>query len=71
MLLALENEKIQLEEKLETEIEDSERQQIEGRIGEILSDLEIHSIGLPEPSSKAEQELRRSERERRPTEKNA
>lgn len=65
ILEALEDEKAQLEEKLETELEDEERQELEIRIGEIYADLEIHKIGLLQPSS----QVRRSERQRQPTEK--
>lgn len=67
--LALEDEKTQLEEKLETDIETSERQRIEECIAEIWSDLEIYKIGLEEPSAQAGQKVRRSEREKHPTEK--
>ncbi|MEQ2245492.1 hypothetical protein ILYODFUR_028657 [Ilyodon furcidens] len=69
ILLALEEEKAQLENKLETDLEESERQEVEIRIGEIQADLEIHKIRLPKPSSQAEIEVRRSERHRQPTEK--
>lgn len=67
IIMSLEDEKAQLEERLNTEMEDSERQKIEDRIGNIHADLEIKRVMLKEPSS--EPELRRSERERRPTEK--
>lgn len=63
---ALEVERSQLEEKLQTELEDSERQTIEERIAEIHADLEIQRVGLANPSS---QGVRRSEREKHPTEK--
>ena len=69
VLQALENEKTELEKKLETELEISEKEIIEGRLAEIDNDLKIHRIGLPEPSSDAEQAVRRSEREKHPTEK--
>lgn len=35
ILIALEDEKAQLEKKLETELEDAEREEVEARIGEI------------------------------------
>ena len=69
VLQALENEKTELEKKLETELEISEKEIIEERLAEIDNDLKIHRIGLPEPSSDAEQAVRRSEREKHPTEK--
>ncbi|XP_048846374.1 uncharacterized protein LOC125717469 [Brienomyrus brachyistius] len=66
---ALEDERAELEEKLETEFETSERQKIEERIGEIHADIEIQRVGILKSSSQNEQEVRRSEREKRPTEK--
>nr|XP_029136981.1 ELKS/Rab6-interacting/CAST family member 1-like [Labrus bergylta] len=69
VLAALEYEKAQLQEQLETELEDSERQEIETRVGEICADLEIQKIGLFQPPSQVETEVRRSEREKHPTEK--
>ncbi|XP_063740237.1 uncharacterized protein LOC134864868 [Eleginops maclovinus] len=65
---ALVKEKTDLEAKLNTELEESERQGIEERIAEINADLQIHNIGL-EPTLQSEQQLRRSEREKHPTEK--
>ena len=44
---ALKLEKAQLEERLNSELEDSEKEQVEARIGEICADLEIHKIGIP------------------------
>lgn len=69
IILALEEEKAQLEERLETEMEDSEKEKIEERIGELYADLEIQRVVLQKSSSQVEQEVRRSERVRRPTEK--
>lgn len=70
VLAALKDEKAQLEKSLETELNDSKREEIEAQIGEICADLEIHKIGLEESSSsQVEPQVRRSERERRPTEK--
>lgn len=69
ILIALEDEKAQLEKKLETELEDAEREEVEARIGEIYGDLEIHKIGLPQPSSKPDAEVRRTDRQRQLTEK--
>ncbi|CAI5660438.1 unnamed protein product [Oreochromis niloticus] len=69
ILIALEEEKAQLEKKLETELEDVEREEIEARIGEIHGDLEIHKIGLPQPSFKPDAEVRRTDRQRQLTEK--
>nr|XP_015830265.2 uncharacterized protein LOC107395402 [Nothobranchius furzeri] len=69
VLVALEFEKLHLEKKLETEVEDAEREEVEIRLGEIYADLEIHKIGLTQPSSQPETEVRRSERQRKLTEK--
>lgn len=69
VLVALEEEKEQLEEKLETVLKDAEREEIEKRLGEIQADLEIHKIGLHQPSSQPETGVRRSERPRQLTEK--
>lgn len=55
-----EDERLQLEKKLETELEDSERQEIEIHICEIYADLDIHKIGI---LSEVVTELRRSERD--------
>ncbi len=66
---ALEDEKAQLEGKLEAEIDASERQKYESRLAEINADLEVNKARLQESSLQVEQEVRRSERERRPTEK--
>ncbi len=66
---ALEDEKAQLQGKLEAEIDVSERQKYESRLAEINADLEINKARLQESSLQVEQEVRRSERERRPTEK--
>lgn len=71
IIIALEDEKAQLEKKLETELEDAEREEVEARIGEIHADLEIHKIGLPQPSSKPDAEVRRTDRQRQLTGKNA
>lgn len=43
VLATLEDEKAQLEEKLETELEDSKREEIKTRIGVIWADLEIRT----------------------------
>ncbi len=66
---ALEDEKAQLEGKLEAEIDASERQKYESRLAEINADLEVNKARLQESSLQVEQEVRRSERERCPTEK--
>ncbi|XP_052430381.1 uncharacterized protein LOC127971416 [Carassius gibelio] len=69
VIQALEDEKAQLEGKLETEIDVSERQKYEERLAEINADLQANKTKLQGSSSQVEQEVRRSERERRPTEK--
>lgn len=69
VIKALEDEKALLLEKLDAESEDLVKQEIEDRIAEIYADLEIHRVGLQEPPSQAEKEVRRSVRVRRPTEK--
>ncbi|KAL1268410.1 hypothetical protein QQF64_033773 [Cirrhinus molitorella] len=68
VIQALEDEKAQLKRKLETETDASNRQKYEERLAEIIADLEANKMRLQE-SSQVEQEVRRSERERRPTEK--
>lgn len=69
VLQALENEKTELQKELETELETSEKQRIEERLAEINKGLQIHRIGLQEPTPGTEQAVRRSEREKHPTEK--
>ena len=69
VIQALEDEKTELETKLETEIEESEREQTEQRIADINADLKIHKIKSQKPASETEQAVRRSEREKHPTEK--
>ena len=66
----LEEEKAQLEDKLQSEehMDENEIKEIEDRIGEILGDIEIKKAGLISEET-VEQALRRSERERYPTEK--
>ena len=59
----LEEERAQLEERLESELEDTEIVEIENRIGEIHAQLEIKKLDLIKP------QLRRSERLKHPTEK--
>ncbi|XP_023806193.1 uncharacterized protein LOC105356638 [Oryzias latipes] len=66
---ALQSEKTQLEEKLNSVyLDESEKEQIEVRIGEICADLEIHKIEI-QPGSHADPQVRRSEREKRLTER--
>lgn len=69
VIQALEEEKAQLEGKLETEIDASDRERYEERLAEINVDLEVNKMKFQETSSRVEQEVRRSERERRQTEK--
>lgn len=57
MIQALEDEKAQLEGKLETEIDVSDRQKYEERLAEINADLDVNKR-LQESSSQVEQEVR-------------
>ena len=66
---ALNVEKAQLEDKLDSGLEDSEREQLEARLREICADLEIHKIGMPKPGLSGEPEVRRSERQKHLTER--
>ncbi|KAM9709232.1 uncharacterized protein ACNS7B_023621 [Menidia menidia] len=68
VIQALQEERIDLEAKLETETDESLRDQMSERIAEINSSLQKHSVESQETASEPEQP-RRSERERKPTEK--
>lgn len=67
VIQALKDEKMDLWKKLETELEATEREQIEERIDEIDNDLKVYRIGSKEPDSHTDQPLRHSEREKHPT----
>lgn len=69
VILMLHDEKVQLENRLETEIVNAERQKIEERIAEIDADIETHKAVLPESAAQDGQVVRRSERVKKPTEK--
>ena len=64
----LREEKAQLEKQLETETDDSEMDRIKDRIEEIAGYFKQPVTNVTEPSPEADT-LRRSERERRPTQK--
>ena len=64
VIQVLEDEKDELETKLETEIEESEREQIEQRVADINADLKMNKIKSQKPATVTEQVVRRSEREK-------